>query len=272
MISDAPGCNGLDRRISLYAGSDEVYIENIIDKKSVREKESVHFGFPFNGALTNTILDAGYGSMKYLSDQLPGSNMDFLYTRRWMEISNSDRGIQWMIQEAPLIEPGAIIDERRTINQSHKEWKTTGTPTSTWFSYVMNNYWHTNYKADQNGVTHFRYALRPHGPINNSEIEKAAVEFSEPLLSYPVSENKKFNDGLLELTNNKVVVTSITPLEKNAFIVRLFNPESAPQQTAFVWKSLKPSSIINLTTGNSVYGNEPLNLKGEAVVEIKLLR
>lgn len=35
--------------------------------------------------------------------------------------------------------------------------------TQTFFSYVMNNYWHTNYKADQDGPVTFRYALRPHG-------------------------------------------------------------------------------------------------------------
>ena len=50
LISNAPGVNSLERRISLYAGSDELIIENILDKKPVREKESVHFGFPFNSS------------------------------------------------------------------------------------------------------------------------------------------------------------------------------------------------------------------------------
>jgi hypothetical protein len=30
------------------AGSDEIALENIVDKKPVRTKEAVHFGFPFN--------------------------------------------------------------------------------------------------------------------------------------------------------------------------------------------------------------------------------
>jgi alpha-mannosidase len=149
--SSAPGTNGLKRSISLYAGTNEVFIENSIDKKAVREKESVHFAFPFNQSLTNGSVDAGYGRINYLTDQLPGSNHDFLYGRRWLDVSKQGRGIQMILMEAPLVEPQNMIDERRTINGSHKAWKTTGQATSTWFSYVMNNYWHTNYKADQAG-------------------------------------------------------------------------------------------------------------------------
>ena len=114
--------------------------------------------------------------MQYLSDQLPGSNMDYLYARRWLDVSKSDKGIQSMMSEVPLVEPANMIDERRTINQSHKEWKRTNQPTSVWFSYIMNNYWHTNYKADQDGESHYHYALKPHAMFNYSNTEKAVFE------------------------------------------------------------------------------------------------
>ena len=111
---------------------------------------------------TKTTLDAGYGSMEFLKDQLPGSNMDYLYGRRWVDVSAGDKGIQWMLLESPLVEPNNMIDERKEVVPNHKEWKKSEKPTATWFSYVMNNYWHTNYKADQEGIVNFKYALRPH--------------------------------------------------------------------------------------------------------------
>jgi hypothetical protein len=254
MISDAPGSKSLERRVSLYAGSDMVFIENIVDKKSVREKESVHFGFPFNQSMMKTTLDAGYGTMRHLEDQLPGSDMDYLYGRRWIDVSNLERGVQWMFLETPLVEPGNMIDERRIINQSHKEWKTKGEPSSTWFSYVMNNYWHTNYKADQNGISHYHYALKVHNTTVQSSIEKTASEFSEPLVAFQVKENERRNEGLFELTNDNIVVTSVTPSE-NGFIVRLFNPETSLQQTFFRWKSLGPSRIVDMSSGNAIEKN-----------------
>lgn len=270
MISMAPGSKNLERRISLYKGSDEIFIENIIDKKSVREKESVHFGFPFNNSLMKTSLDAGYGTMHYLDDQLPGSNVDFLYGRRWLDVANSERGIQWMFVEAPLVEPGSMIDERKTVNQSHKEWKTKGEPTSTWFSYVMNNYWHTNYKADQDGISHYHYALKIHGATNQNEIERTAFEFSEPMVAFPCSENESFGKEMFELTNNKIVVTSVTP-SKKGFVVRLFNPESSQQQTRFLWKSVKPAQVINRSNQRIITHKNDVELNAMAVTEIEIV-
>lgn len=269
-ISDAPGANKLERRISLFAGSNEIKIENIVDKKAIRQKEAVHFGFPFNAALNNVILDAGYGSMKYIGDQLPGSNMDYLYGRRWVDLSKADKGLQWMFIEAPLVEPRNMIDERQTINQTHKEWKKEGSPTATWFSYIMNNYWHTNYKADQDGVSSYRYVLRPHGMFSYSETEKAGAAFTQPLLAIPVNEAAVFSNGLFELTNKRIAVTSVTPQESGSYLVRLYNPEASVQQTVFIWKSLKPAKVVNLKTGKPVGDKEVFEMAGMGVMEIKI--
>ncbi|MCU7548801.1 hypothetical protein OCK74_06710 [Chitinophagaceae bacterium LB-8] len=272
LISEAPGVNRLERRISIFGGSNNVLVYNIVDKKAIRQKEAVHFGFPFNTSLSKVSLDAGYGSMQYLSDQLPGSNMDYLYGRRWLDISNTDRGLQWMLLEAPLVEPNNMIDERQTINQSHKEWKVEGKPATTWFSYIMNNYWHTNYKADQDGISSYRYILKPHGDFSYSENEKAGTGFTQPLLALPVKENALFFDGLFELTNTHIVVTSVTPQDDGGFMIRLYNPENTAGQTGFTWKKMKPSYLMNMKTGNKVQKSENITLAGMGVMEIKIVQ
>ncbi|MFV8346998.1 glycoside hydrolase [Flavobacterium sp. ZB4P13] len=270
VISDAPGANKLERILSLYAGSDAILVENILDKKSVRTKEAVHFGYPFNSLLTKTTLDAGYGTIQHLADQLPGSNMDYLYGRRWVDVSAADKGIQWMLLEMPLVEPGNMIDERLTVLPSHKEWKKEGKPTSTWFSYVMNNYWHTNYKADQEGVVHFRYALRPHGMVNGSEMEKAASEFTQPLIALPIKNDIALPKELFELTNSRIVVTSITPNADGTYLIRLFNPEQSVQQTQFAWKALQPASFIEMKSGENKPDTAEVKLAAMGVSEFLL--
>ena len=268
IISDAPGANKLERRISLYAESNEADIENIIDKKAIRKKEAVHFGFPFNSSLIKTTVDAGYGTIKYLADQLPGSNMDYLYGRRWLDASMSNRGLQLILLETPL--PDSMMDERLLVNQSLKKWKKEGKPTSTWFSYAMNNYWYTNYKADQEGVAHFRYAVRPHGMINSSEMEKYAEAFTQPLIAIPVKNEEVLPKELFGLTSNRIVVTSITPGEDGDYLVRMYNPEPAAENTGFIWKSVKPLNLENVDTGISIPVNENITIEGMGVVDIKL--
>jgi alpha-mannosidase len=244
----------------------------MVDKKTIRQKEGVHFGFPFHPLLNKVTLDAGYGSMQYLADQLPGSNMDYLYSRRWLDVSKADKGLQWMLLEAPLVEPGDMIDERQTINQTHKEWKKEGRPTATWFSYIMNNYWHTNYKADQEGISNYRYALKPHGIFSYSEAEKTGASFSQPLLALPVKEDVRFPDRLFDLSNNRIVVTCVTPQEDGSFVIRLYNPEASAEETNFLWKKIQPSQLVNLKTGKNIPVKEQITLAGMGVMEIKIVQ
>ncbi|MBK1894513.1 glycoside hydrolase [Chryseobacterium sp. YIM B02567] len=272
LISEAPGANKLERILTLFADRDEVGLENIVDKKPVRTKEAVHFGFPFNAGFKNITVDAGYGIMRYLTDQLPGSNMDYWYSRRWVDASFGQKGMQWMVLEAPLIEANEMIDERMVIDNSHKKWKDKGTPgTTNWFSYAMNNYWHTNYKADQEGPAHYRYALRPHGSFDSVENEKYAAAFTQPLIAIPVDEKSKISGSLFKVGNDKIVVTSVTPQEDHSFIIRLYNPDEQEQTTTFAWEKLKPSQLIDVKTSKTIAPNEKLSLSGMDVSEIKLI-
>ncbi|MCD0468689.1 glycoside hydrolase [Flavobacterium sp. JAS] len=270
ITSDAPGANKLERILSLYNGSDEVLIQNVLDKKAIRTKEGVHFGYPFSAQFTKTTLDAGYGSMEFLKDQLAGSNMDYLYGRRWVDVSAGDKGIQWMLLESPLVEPNSLIDERKEVVPNHKEWKKSEKPTATWFSYAMNNYWHTNYKADQEGIVNFKYALRPHARVNDVDMEKAAAEFTQPLIGMTINEDVKLPSNLFELTNSKIVVTSLTPNEDGTILMRLFNPEKSVEQTKFIWKSLIPQSIIDVSTGDKKSNSSEINMVGSGVSEFLL--
>ena len=41
-------------------------------------------------------------------------------------------------------------------------WRKTVEPTQKLYSWAMNNHWHTNYRAYQEGPVQFRFVLRPH--------------------------------------------------------------------------------------------------------------
>ncbi|MBC9934470.1 glycoside hydrolase [Chitinophaga qingshengii] len=267
----APGAHSLEKRLTLYANSAIVLIENTVDKKAVREKEALHFGFPFEVPSGKVTLDAGYGTLRYLEDQLPGSNMDFLFGRRWLDISNPANGVQWMLLETPMVEPGSMIDERLQVAHSHKEWRKTGAPTSHWFSYVMNNYWHTNYKADQEGSSSYHYALQPHGQADGTALETAAADFSQPLLAFPAKKGVSLPTGLFRLTNAAVVATAIIPQENGQFLVRLFNPGQTPQSTAFDWGTLKPARITVVKNGDSKDAKATVSLPAIGVEEYLLI-
>lgn len=271
LSGSAPGTQHLERRLSLYAGSDQVLVENVIDKQAIREKEAVHFGFPFDVPAGAATLDAGYGTLRYVTDQLPGSNMDFLYGRRWMDVSAGGDGVQWLLLETPMVEPGQMTDERRVISQSHRFWRTSGAPTSTWFSYVMNNYWHTNYKADQSGVSRYHYALRPHHTNDGAAMERAAADFTQPLLAIPVKAGVQLPRSLFQLSNPALSVTSITPQAGGRYLIRVFNPQGDVQETSIQWDSIRPGRLVRVADGKAFSPADRISLAAMGVAEFELL-
>lgn len=265
--SPTPGTNGITRKISLRVNNDEVLIDNFIDKKAARNKEGVYFAFPFSSALNTTMVDAGYGSMQYLKDQLPGSNMDFLSTRRWLDASDDKKGIQLGMKEAFMAAPDSMVDERLFFNENVKRWRDGGKPTSLWFSYVMNNYWHTNFKADQEGISQFQYALKPHGAYDPVAQEKTAEEFTNPLFAFPVNEKVTLPGNLFTLSNEKIIVTSITPQPDGNFLIRLFNPGAEAQSTIIRWESIRPKNIQISSSGKIMDTDSTLPIPGYDVVD-----
>jgi hypothetical protein len=210
--------------------------------------------------------------MCYINDQLPGSDFDYVCARRWIDVSNSQKGIQMMLLQSPMVEPAGMIDERKPIEQRHKAWRKEGYATSTWFSYAMNNYWHTNYKADQEGWANFKYVLHMHGLQDETEMEKAGTSFTQPLIAIPVKKELVYCNQLFELSNQHIEVTSIEPQQDGSLLIRLFNPEPTIQQTNIVWRDLKPSHIILNATDKELGINDAISLAGKAVKEILLLK
>jgi len=50
----------------------------------------------------------------------------------------------------------------------------------------MNNHWHTNYRAEQEGPTTVRYVIRPHDRgVADVQAAQDAIEYSQPLLVLP---------------------------------------------------------------------------------------
>ena len=239
--SDAPGCNSLTREITMFRDQERIEIRNTIDKKAVREKESVHFAFPFLVPSAQKRFNTGWGGIFQPGvNQLAGANQDYYSVQHWSDISNQRYGVSLLLREACLVEPGEMIDEQPG-KFGVKTWKTLPDTTPTLFSYTMNNYWHTNFKADQDGIVTFSYALVPHGLFNLAKVQRQGLEFNQPLLVVPASVKRKA-DPLFTLSNPNVIVTRIEPAG-GGFRIRLFNAGGAPESLRINWIAFQPSRI-----------------------------
>jgi alpha-mannosidase len=233
--SDAPGCNKLVREVRLVDGLDRVELLDMVDKKAVREVEGVHFGFGFNVPDPEVHINSPGTIGQPEKDQLPGACKNWFSVERWVDISNSKQGVTWSTADAPLMELGGLTANLPRGQSDPNAYMKTIKPSATIYSWVMNNHWHTNYRADQDGPTWFRYALWPHGGYDAVAAMRFGVESTQSLIVAPATGSKPV-PGRLRLESDKLIATAFKPSEDGkALIVRLFNPTDQPQIARLNW-------------------------------------
>jgi alpha-mannosidase len=176
--SPAPGGNGLVRIVRLVAGSSDIEIETILDKRAVREKEGVHLVFPFRVSSPVVRYDQAGIAVRAERDQLPGANRNVYAVGRWVDVSGPALGVTLVTLDAPLVEIGGLTAEAWHHRDGTESWLPIAPRSATVVSYVMNNYWHTNFKADQEGMVRFRYVVRPHGAFDAAAAQRFGIERS----------------------------------------------------------------------------------------------
>ncbi len=224
--SNAPGCEKLSREVRVVRKT--VDIIDTLDKTNVYEQEGVHIAFPFNVPSGVMRMDIPFAVVRPELDQLAGSCKNYFTVQRWVDVSNDDFGVTWVTPDAPLVEVGAITNDPR----SSIGWIKTLDPTTTLYSYVMNNYWETNYKASQSGEHTFRYSIRPHKKYQAGEAARFAIGKGQPLLAVPCPSHREPRKSILSIQPIDVIATALKPTDEgDGLILRLFNASGQTQRT-----------------------------------------
>ncbi len=233
----APGTHSLTRRICLVDGADTVTLTNIIDKRQERRPESVSFDFPFNVPGGIMTIDTPFAPVEPETDQLRGANRNFFCVQRWVDVSNSDYGVTWVSLDAPIAQWDPIKFGISWHNDTL--FRRTLKPTQTFHSWVMNNHWETNYKADQMGKVSFTYVLCPHkGDLNSIAAQDLARSVFQPLLAVSINPNRAVPGSPLTVKGQGVVVSMLRPArDKKGWVVRLFNVTDQPTKATVEGRS-----------------------------------
>jgi hypothetical protein len=238
--SDAPGCRKLTREIRMIDGLARIDIIDTIDKENIYTPEGVHIAFPFQIPEGVMRMDGSWSYFRPENDQLPGSCKNYITIQRWVDISNDEFGMTWASPDAPLVEVGKIRADPVSVG-----WIKHLEPSQTFYSYIMNNYWETNYKASQEGPVKLRYSITFHGPFDPAQAKRFGIEQSQPLIVSPAQEFLPVLDSLFTLDTNGVIVSSIKPSrDGEALVIRLFNTQDRNEKVRFVWGSFKPDAVF----------------------------
>ncbi len=234
--SQAQGCNSLSQDIVLFNDLDKIEIINTIDKKKDYAKENIRFAFPSSIKNPVSRINIAWAVIRPETDQLTGANKNYFTAQRWIDISNNYNGLSIAPVDAPLVEFGGMTGEAWMASPD-REWASHTSSSALCYSWVMNNSWHTNYKASQEGVASFRYFLKPHKEFNYLEDYKFGVESSQPLrIIYNSNTIKNYNQTIKLDPSSSIVISVIYPSrDGTGTMLRIFNPTDKQSSSYLTW-------------------------------------
>jgi alpha-mannosidase len=173
LSSTAPDTPSIQTDILLPNSTKSVWITYHIHKDRVLTRESAYVAFPF----AVTTPDFSYGSQSSwinpAKDELAGGSREWYLPTTWAAVCNPQVTAAVVPLDAPLVAFGDIV---------RGNWPGEFTPRSgTIFSWLMNNYWGTNFPAWQDGDFTFRYAVTSDAQFNPQALTRFGLEALTPL-------------------------------------------------------------------------------------------
>jgi len=187
--------------IRVYKGEKKIELIENIDKQPELKKEAVYFAFPFAMTHPQFQYEIQNGVVDPAKDMYPGAGHEWFSIQHWISVQQDGVSATVMPLDAPLATFGDI---------NRGEWPTEfGQRTGNIFSYVMNNYWHTNYRAAQGGHFRFRYVITSATSTDAAALSRMGWEESTPLEQNQVRSQDKALDLPRPLNGNKASFLTI---------------------------------------------------------------
>jgi hypothetical protein len=166
--SSAPNTPSIQTEILLPDSTKDILITYHLHKERVLTRESAYIAFPF--AVTTPVFT--YGSqaawVNPAKDELAGGSRDWYLPTTWASVYNPQVAATVVPLDAPLVAFGDIV---------RGEWPAEFKPkSSAIFSWLMNNYWGTNFPAWQGGDFTFRYAITSNAQFNPPLLTRFGLE------------------------------------------------------------------------------------------------
>ncbi len=192
---------------------------HLLKKKQVTDPEGVYVSFPFELPGGKIFYDVPGGTIEAGVDQIPGSSNDWNTVQNFATVRNSNGQVLMGSQEIPLIQFGGFNCGRFQADAKPE--------TNNIYSWPMNNYWTTNFNADQHGEFEWTYFLTSSSDNSIEFATKFAWGNRIPLPTRVLQAGepgtqKKTSGSILEIVPGNVLLVNMRPVDnENAVVLQI---------------------------------------------------
>jgi hypothetical protein len=169
--------------IILFDSQKKIEFVNHVQKTKVYTKEAVYFAFPFAANDPQIRYDLQNGFVDPTRDLLPGATREWFSAQHWIAVQQGAVSVALIPADAELFALGDIVRGKWPMELDEHR--------GTVFSYVMNNYWHTNYVAGQGGDFTFCYILTSGNQLEPGQLSRWGWEEMTPLETNEINRQDK---------------------------------------------------------------------------------
>lgn len=264
-IPECAEATGVNIEIRLHNHTKQIELLYNMRKLSNTNPEGLFVVFPFlsndDGQLQ---FEVQGGIVKPGLDQLAGSASDWNTIQNFAAVKANNSQIAFCSNDVPLVQFGAINTGRYYKNNQPKNGHI--------FSWVLNNYWTTNFKASQFGELDWKYQITSSSDNSNSFATKFGWSTRVPMLTRTNSgklnassseESKSFMD--LNTVNNLLLVSS-RPTPDGVGILLHLRETEGDHAILDITKLLQNSNIKKVFEVNAL-GEEIKQLTSPVLIE-----
>ena len=227
ITSDLEGCEkgaegspkGIQLEIRLYKNVKKIEFRYMARKLIITNPEALFVAFPFSLPESRIVFETIGGTLSQ-GQQLPGSSSDWNAVQNFVAVRGKQGQIVVVSNEVPLW-------QFSDFNMG--KWEPDPKPGKTWlYSWVMNNYWTTNFRAFQEGGFSWGYQITSSPDTTNSFATKYAWSERNPFptRTFPAGADELESPSLetLKITApaNAMLVNSRPVFEKEGTILLHF--------------------------------------------------
>ena len=150
---------GINLEIRLYKNAKKVEFKYLARKLIVTDPEALYVAFPFSLPDSRIVFETIGGTLTQ-GEQLPGSSSDWNAAQNFVSVRGKKGQIIVVSNEVPLWQFSDFnMNKYERFPKQGKSWL---------YSYVMNNYWFTNFRAFQEGAFSWSYQLTSSSDTTNT--------------------------------------------------------------------------------------------------------
>lgn len=224
---DADGLSehGFSYEIMLYNDKPRIELSYSMRPLPNPSPAAYYVAFPFVG--NRLSFDVQGGFVRPGENQLEGTASGWNTIQNFVASRSDGYQILLSSKEVPLVMLGNLLEGKFQYKKTYEKAHV--------FSWVLNNYWTTNFRATQSGEIKWNYTItsRP----DNSDSEALLFAMGDRVQPYGrvlpqgTADNNKLENCCLEVPGDGIIITSMAPARENGHIILQIRETSGKSQS-----------------------------------------